>query len=139
MSASVDPAAEAKRPIVVASNRLPFTLSRTAKGLERRSSTGGLVAALEPVLRKRGGTWVGWPGTELREGETISRNRQAYRTAPVLLSETEVNRFYHSFSNRTLWPLLHSMTERARFDVSRLGDLRANQRALRQRGGGGRR
>ena len=117
MGRSAETAVETKCPIVVASNRLPFTLARTANGLERRSSTGGLVAALEPILRKRGGTWVGWPGTEIRESETISKKGQTYRTTPVLLSETEVSRYYHSFSNRTLWPLLHSMTDRAQFNV----------------------
>ena len=48
--------------LIIASNRLPFTLERTADGLVRRASSGGLVGALDPVLRRRGGTWVGWPG-----------------------------------------------------------------------------
>jgi trehalose 6-phosphate synthase/phosphatase len=33
-----------------------------------------------------------------------------------MLSDTEVKRFYHGFSNRTLWPLFHSLPERTRFD-----------------------
>ena len=106
----------ADAPIVVASNRLPFSVSRNAKGLERRRSPGGLVSALEPVLRKLGGTWIGWPGLELRNGEELPDNGEAYRIAPVHLGESEVSRYYHGFSNRTLWPLLHSMTERVRFD-----------------------
>ena len=56
---TVASAASNDRPIVVASNRLPFTIARTAAGLERRPSAGGLVSALEPVLRRQGGTWVG--------------------------------------------------------------------------------
>ena len=36
-------------PLAVMSNRLPFTLQRTARGIERRHSPGGLVSALEPV------------------------------------------------------------------------------------------
>jgi trehalose 6-phosphate synthase/phosphatase len=84
--------------------------------LERRRSVGGLVSALEPVLRKRGGTWIGWPGIDLREGETLPAGDGEYRTDPVLLSESELSRYYHGFSNRTLWPLLHSMSERTRFD-----------------------
>jgi trehalose 6-phosphate synthase/phosphatase len=103
-------------PIVVASNRLPFSFHRNSKGLERRRSPGGLVSALEPVLRKRGGTWIGWPGIELREGETLSEVDEPYHIDPIFLSESEVSRYYHGFSNRTLWPLLHSMSERTRFD-----------------------
>lgn len=107
----------AERPVVVASNRLPFTVTRTSKGLERRPSPGGLVSALEPVLRKRGGTWVGWPGIEIRRDETLSTGGESYRIHPVLLSEADVQRYYHGFSNRTLWPLLHSLSERAHFNV----------------------
>jgi trehalose-6-phosphate synthase len=51
--------------LVVASNRLPVVLSTDCNGdwsLERGS--GGLVTALEPVLRERGGVWIGWPGVD---------------------------------------------------------------------------
>jgi trehalose 6-phosphate synthase len=71
-----------ERPVVVVSNRLPFTFSRTSKGLERSPSQGGLVSALEPVLRTRGGTWVGWPGIEVRNGEQISVPGEPYRITP---------------------------------------------------------
>ncbi len=100
----------------MASNRLPFTFQRTAKGLERRRAPGGLVSALEPVLRKRGGTWIGWPGIDVREGEQIASSSEPYQISPVSISETEIERYYHGLSNRTLWPLLHSLTDRARFD-----------------------
>jgi len=107
----------AEQPIVVASNRLPFTFTRSAKGLERRPSVGGLVTALEAVLRKGGGTWVGWPGLSLEEGEELSSRDDPYRVAAVPLSDSEVARYYHGFSNRTLWPMLHSMPDRARFET----------------------
>ncbi|NRA00262.1 MAG: bifunctional alpha,alpha-trehalose-phosphate synthase (UDP-forming)/trehalose-phosphatase [Myxococcales bacterium] len=105
-----------KRSIVVASNRLPFTYQRTSEGLERRPSVGGLVAALDPVLRKRGGTWVGWPGIEMDADEILPSADEGYSVSPVLLSEAEIQRFYHGFSNRTLWPLMHSMPARAKFE-----------------------
>ena len=97
--------------LVIASNRLPFTLQRTAAGLERYPSTGGLVSALEPVLRKRGGTWVGWPGMGLEPGETIPRGEEPYHVTTVELGEADVTRYLHGFSNRTLWP-----SERRRWD-----------------------
>jgi len=115
-NASKKRAGGASAPIVVASNRLPFSVVRNARGLERRPSPGGLVSALEPLLRKRGGTWIGWPGIELREGEEIPGDSDPYRIEPVSLTDSEVARYYHGFSNRTLWPLFHSMTERARFE-----------------------
>ncbi len=78
-------------------------------------SAGGLVSALDPVLRARGGTWIGWPGIEQRPGEEIP-NTLPYRIASVSLSESEVNRYYQGFSNGTLWPLLHSLPVLARFE-----------------------
>ncbi len=104
------------RPILVLSNRLPFTVERRARGLEKRHSAGGLVAALEPALCARGGTWVGWPGAELRPGEHLSSGGKAYRITPVHLTENDIQRYYHGFSNRTLWPLLHSFPALTRFD-----------------------
>jgi trehalose 6-phosphate synthase/phosphatase len=103
-------------PLVVAANRLPFTVHRGQRGLERRPSTGGLVSALEPVLRRRGGVWVGWPGISLAPGQRIPADDVGYRVAPVPLNESEVARYYHGFANRTLWPLFHSMAGRARFE-----------------------
>ncbi len=117
MSRGRNTSRRAERPIVVLSNRLPFTVQRGPKGLETRRSPGGLVSALEPVLRKRGGTWVGWPGTDMRPGERLAPTGESYRVVPVQLSETEVARYYHGFSNRTLWPLLHSLPARARFEL----------------------
>jgi len=108
--------ADTNRAIVVVSNRLPFTFTRTADGIERSPSAGGLISALKPVLRKRGGTWIGWSGVDLHEDERLPTDAEPYRITPVVLSETEIARYYHGFSNRTLWPLMHSLSARVRFD-----------------------
>ena len=102
--------------VLVVSNRLPLTLQRGPDGLELRRSSGGLVSALEPVLSRRGGTWVGWPGLELRQDEALPETDLPYTLQPVNLTEAEVSRYYYGFSNRALWPLLHSLVDRARFD-----------------------
>ena len=53
-----------ERRFIVASNRLPFVLSRDGEGTwSIEPGSGGLVTALLPVLRNRGGLWIGWPGT----------------------------------------------------------------------------
>ncbi|MBW2273846.1 MAG: bifunctional alpha,alpha-trehalose-phosphate synthase (UDP-forming)/trehalose-phosphatase [Deltaproteobacteria bacterium] len=103
--------------VVIVSNRLPFTIHRSARGLERAPSAGGLITALEPVLRKRGGTWVGWPGIELKRDEEIpSDGEQPYEIQALRLTDREITHYVHGFSNRTLWPLMHSLPARARFD-----------------------
>jgi len=104
-------------PIVIASNRLPFTLERDATGrLISRPSSGGLVSALEPVLRRCGGTWVGWPGLELAPDEKLPDVSQPYHVRPVRLSSEDTDLHYHGFSNATIWPLFHSMPQRASFE-----------------------
>ena len=103
-------------PLVVVSNRLPLTLQRGSGGLEYRRSTGGLISALEPVLRSQGGTWVGWPGLEVPPGEELPPVDVTYEIQNVGLSEVEISRYYHGFSNRALWPLFHSLPWQTRYD-----------------------
>jgi trehalose 6-phosphate synthase/phosphatase len=102
--------------MTIVSNRLPMTVQRGKTGLELKRSTGGLVTALEPVLSKSGGTWIGWPGLRLQPGETLSDPSDAYQILPVDLSRNEVTRYYHGFSNATLWPLFHCFPERMLLD-----------------------
>lgn len=102
-------------PVVVVSNRLPITFKLGQRGLEGHRSSGGLVSALEPVLRARGGKWIGWAGAQLPRGTAVGRRDDTYEMLPVALTEAEVNRYYHGFSNRTLWPLFHSFPGLARF------------------------
>jgi trehalose-6-phosphate synthase len=35
------------------------------------------------------------------------------RLIPVHLRRSEVDAYYHGFANRTLWPLFHSLADRA--------------------------
>jgi trehalose 6-phosphate synthase/phosphatase len=104
------------RPIVVVSNRLPITGHRDAGRLVYRKSPGGLVSALEPVLAQQGGTWVGWPGIELRRGEHLRLPETSYGLHALQLTEQEVGDYYHGFCNRTLWPLLHCFPGHTHFD-----------------------
>lgn len=109
------------RRLLVASNRLPVRLVRGSSGRwTRKPGSGGLVSALEPVLRSRGGTWVGWPGvlegevpdlrSALEEGED-----PGYRLVPVSLTASERRDFYRGFSNEILWPLCHGLPSRCNF------------------------
>ncbi|HRA76860.1 MAG TPA: trehalose-6-phosphate synthase, partial [Propionicimonas sp.] len=49
---------------VVVANRLPVDRVEGPDGqLSWKTAPGGLVTALEPVMRNRSGLWVGWPGS----------------------------------------------------------------------------
>ena len=108
-----------RKRLVVVSNRLPFAVAevdRSGGSVGVVRSPGGLTAAVEPALRRTGGTWVGWPGP-LRRGQALPPlGDETYSVAPVRLTKEEVRLYYLGFSNRTLWPLLHSFPTRMELD-----------------------
>lgn len=59
---------EGQFDFVVVSNRLPVEPNPVGEGMRWRSSPGGLVSALQPVIAKSGGAWVGWTGEPQPEG-----------------------------------------------------------------------
>jgi trehalose 6-phosphate synthase len=47
---------------LIVSNRLPIEPGPAGRPAQWRASPGGLVSALQPVITKNGGAWVGWTG-----------------------------------------------------------------------------
>ena len=108
---------------IVVSNRLPVVLEGRPGNWSIRPGSGGLVTALSPILRDRGGQWIGWVGTsdliDLPGIKTVLGPASAasgYRLLPVFLSEEEVRLFYQGFSNEIIWPLFHDLQTRCRFE-----------------------
>jgi alpha,alpha-trehalose-phosphate synthase [UDP-forming] len=94
---------------VVAACRLPVDRVVDGHGgeAEWRPSPGGLVSALEPVMREAGGAWVGWPGGT---GEGPGPFDVAgLHLVGVGLSAEDVSDYYEGFCNATLWPLYHDV------------------------------
>ena len=80
--------------LAVVSNRLPAIVKQGENGPTIQSGSGGLVTALDPVLRDRGGAWIGWLGIPAAEPETealfedlLARRaaRSGYALKPVSL------------------------------------------------------
>jgi trehalose 6-phosphate synthase len=93
---------------VVVANRLPIDMERLPDGSTVwKRSPGGLVTALEPLLRRRRGAWIGWAGIPDSDEEPIVDDE--LRLFPVALSAEDVARYYEGFSNATLWPLYHDL------------------------------
>ncbi len=117
-SAPVDgvamPRTDAK--LVVVSNRGPYRT--VARGRERRlvKAAGGLVAALDPVLRARGGVWVSAQETDHPQVERA--DDPGYGIALVSLGKRVQSDFYEGISNAVLWPLLHSMPPTVRLGTA---------------------
>ena len=93
---------------VVVASRLPVDRVEEPDGTsEWRRSPGGLVTALEPVMRAANGVWIGWPGSA---GPALgSFEADGLPLVGVGLSEDEVTDFYEGFCNATLWPLYHDV------------------------------
>ncbi|MDR0594879.1 MAG: trehalose-6-phosphate synthase [Bifidobacteriaceae bacterium] len=94
--------------LVVVSNRLPIDVTVDDDGGRTyRHSPGGLVTALEPVLKQRAGAWVGWPGAPDLGFDPIRLD--GVLSIPVSLTSEEIADYYEGFSNSTLWPLYHDV------------------------------
>ena len=93
---------------VVVDNRLPIDMERLPDGTTTwKRSPGGLVTALEPLLRSRRGAWIGWPGIPDAGDEQIEQDDM--RLCPVSLSADDIAEYYEGFSNAALWPLYHDV------------------------------
>ena len=93
---------------VVVSNRLPVDRHVDADGTASwKPSPGGLVTALEPVMRASDGAWVGWAGQADLDLEPFDAD--GIRIVPVPLTESDLELYYEGFSNDTLWPLYHDV------------------------------
>ncbi|WP_029144424.1 alpha,alpha-trehalose-phosphate synthase (UDP-forming) [Microbacterium luticocti] len=96
--------------LVVVANRLP--VDRDDAG-GWRTSPGGLVTALEPVMRRTQGAWVGWPGQAELHLEEF--DFEGTHLVPVTLSAEDVELYYEGFSNDTIWPLYHDVIAAPRY------------------------
>ena len=97
---------------VAVANRLPIDLERLPDGSTSwKRSPGGLVTALEPLLRRRHGAWIGWPGVvdDDVDDEDAPIVADGLLLHPVRLSADDVAQYYEGFSNATLWPLYHDV------------------------------
>lgn len=99
---------------VVVSNRLPVDRVVSDSGqVSWRVSPGGLVAALEPLMRSTDGAWVGWTGAP--DDHIDPFENDGIWLEPVALSEEDVQDYYEGFSNDTLWPLYHDVISPPRY------------------------
>jgi len=100
--------------ILVVSNREPYIHNRTDTGIDMQIPASGLVAALEPVMRACGGTWVAH-GSGSADRDTVDSDDRisvppeapAYTLRRVWLSEAQQSGYYYGFANEGLWPLCH--------------------------------
>jgi trehalose 6-phosphate synthase len=102
------------KPLLVISNREPYMHLRRERKTEVIVPAGGLVTALEPVLRASGGVWIAHGAGDGDFDVVDDRNRirvppdePLYTLRRVALAADEEAGYYYGFANEGLWPLCH--------------------------------
>jgi trehalose 6-phosphate synthase len=99
---------------VLVASRLPVDRIENPEGEpEWRPSPGGLVTALEPVMRQAEGVWIGWSGDAGPAAGPFRVN--GLDLVGVGLSGKQVRDYYEGFCNATLWPLYHDVIASPQF------------------------
>lgn len=116
---------DSDQELVVVANRLPLEYDPETGW---RPAPGGLVTAMESVLRDKDATWIGWSGRyeddrhqDVPPPPTGSGN---LHIEEVLLTRAEVAGYYEGLSNGAIWPLYHDaivtpIYHRTQFDTYR--------------------
>src|SRR3954451_9188732 len=108
-----------EQPSGVYSRGAPVNLvvvsNRVARGKVNEPMTGGLAAALLPVVEKSGAIWVGSSG-RVRDGSQKEPFAEiealgAGALAMLDLPAAHYGGFYEGFANSALWPALHSRSD----------------------------
>lgn len=111
--------------VIVVSNRESYIHNRDGEKIAVQTPASGLVAAIEPIMRACGGTWVAH-GSGSADRELVDRfdridvppQNPSYVLRRVWLSDEEQNGYYYGMANEGLWPLCHMAFVRPNFRES---------------------
>jgi trehalose 6-phosphate synthase/phosphatase len=115
--------------LLIVSNRLPIVTVEEDGQLTFHESAGGLVSGISAYLDSLKGSsftkpeyrWIGWPGVTIEDPATQARTAKMladFHAHPVFLSEHSMEKFYHGFCNKTIWPLFHYFSSYAVYEES---------------------
>jgi trehalose-6-phosphate synthase len=102
------------KKLYLVSNREPYLHEKDGAGIRCIVPAGGLVTALDPVMRVCDGLWIAH-GSGDADRETVDGNDKlrvppgepAYTLKRVWLTKEEEDGYYYGFANEGLWPLCH--------------------------------
>jgi trehalose-6-phosphate synthase len=110
------------RKFIVVSNREPYIHEYSNEGIRCITPASGMSAAVDPVIRACGGTWIASGQGEADRDVVDERDHIAvppadprYVLRRIWLSKEEEERFYYGYSNEALWPLCHIVHVRPTF------------------------
>jgi trehalose 6-phosphate synthase/phosphatase len=110
--------------LIVVSNRLPLTMRKVDNHWASEKSSGGLVSAMNPLLKRNSGIWIGWAGdghgqdNDDEERQTILKEwEEKERCIAIELPADVAKGFYEGYANQTLWPVFHGFPSQLRFNA----------------------
>lgn len=119
-------------PLLVVSNREPYMHTREGRNLKWIVPAGGLVTALDPMMRAAGGTWVAhgagdgdWETVDDKNRLRVPPDDPFYTLRRVAITKEEENGYYYGFANEGLWPLCHIAHTRPLFRANDFTAYRA--------------
>lgn len=107
---------------IVVSNRQPYVHVFKKGKVECQRGAGGVVTALDPVMRACNGLWVAFGNGDAdskvtdKDGKIkVPPEDPAYTLKRVYLTKEEEEGYYYGYSNEALWPLCHMAFQRPTF------------------------
>jgi len=102
------------KKLFLISNREPYMHVKEGRNVKCITPAGGLVTALDPVMRICDGLWIAH-GSGEADREAVDSNDKlrvppeepAYTLKRLWLTKEEEDGYYYGFSNEGLWPLCH--------------------------------
>jgi trehalose 6-phosphate synthase/phosphatase len=99
--------------VILASNRLPITVTDDNGTLTAQRSIGGVATALDAIFQSNDSLWVGWVGVRRELSDTELHDLELPETlVPVQAGDELVRGYYDHFSNQVLWPSMHGFWPR---------------------------
>lgn len=110
---------------IVVSNREPYIHTFSGREIKCQVPASGLTAALDPIMRTCGGTWIAH-GSGDADAHVVDEHNKVkvppsspeYSLRRVWLSKEDEDGYYFGFSNQALWPLCHIAYTPPLFDQS---------------------
>jgi trehalose 6-phosphate synthase/phosphatase len=117
----------AKKRLVVVSNRLPFKLLERSGKINLKPSDGGLVSALKSYFDRQPDDaefterlWIGssdFPESRWEKYRSKpTTGKTSFQVEPIFIEPRLYSKYYNGFCNATLWPLFHYFSTYALFD-----------------------
>lgn len=107
---------------IVVSGRQPYIHVFNKGRIECQRGTGGVVTALDPIMRACNGLWVAYGNGDADSKVTdasgkvrVPPDKPSYTLKRVWLTKEEEEGFYYGYSNQAIWPLCHLAFQRPVF------------------------